>query len=92
MTQYGNGEENFDRLFKDNKWDEFFDYDWKDVFNIIKHTETTNDYQIVFKEVDDEKVVEILCAQHDFSEDRTRKILETLHTKPKSQKGLRDFF
>lgn len=92
VKQYGDGEENFEKLFKENKWDEFFDYDWKDVFNIIKHTETTNEYQIVFKEVDDDKVVEILCNQHDFSEDRTRKILETLHTKPKSQKGLGEWF
>lgn len=92
VKEYGDGEKNFDRLFKDNKWDEFFDYDWKDVFNIIKHTETTDDYKIVFKEVDDEKVVETLCKKHDFSEDRVRKILETLHTKPKSQKGLGEWF
>lgn len=92
VKEYGDGESNFDRLFKENKWEEYFDYDWKDVFNIIKHTETTADYRIVFKEVDDEKVVEVLCKKHDFSEERARKILESLHTKPKSQKGLGEWF
>lgn len=92
VKKYGDGEENFDKLFKDTKWEEHFDYDWKEVFNIIKNSETTDDYRIAFKEVDDEKVIEILCNKHDFSEDRIRKILETLHTKPKSQKGLGEWF
>jgi flap endonuclease-1 len=92
VKEYGDGEENFDKLFQDKKWDEYFDYDWKDVFNIIKHTETTNDYEIIFKEVDDEKVVETLCVKHDFSEERVRKILGALHKKPVAQKGLGDFF
>lgn len=92
VKEYGNSEKNFDKLFKEHKWDEYFEYDWKDVFNIIKHTETTNDYKIEFKEVDDEKVVEVLCTNHDFSEERVRKLLETLHKKPTAQKGLGEYF
>ncbi|MGV8141390.1 MAG: flap endonuclease-1 [Candidatus Woesearchaeota archaeon] len=92
VKEYGSGQENFDRLFKENGWKEHFDYDWKDVFDIIKNTKTTDDYKIMFRDVDDEKVVEILCKKHDFSEDRTRKVLETLHKKPAAQKGLGDYF
>ncbi|MGV8150447.1 MAG: flap endonuclease-1 [Candidatus Woesearchaeota archaeon] len=92
VKEYGASESDFERLFKDKGWETHFEYDWKDVFNIIKHTETTDDYKIFFNEVDDEKVVEILCKNHDFSEERTRKVLETLHTKPKSQKGLGEWF
>jgi flap endonuclease-1 len=92
VKEYGAKEEDFDRLFNEHKWNDYFDYDWKDVFNIIKHTETTNDYKIEFKEVDDEKVVDVLCKNHDFSEERVRKLLETLHKKPNAQKGLGDFF
>ncbi len=92
VKEYGHKESDFDRLFKDKGWDEHFDYDWKDVFNIIKDTETTDDYKIVFKEVDDEKVVDVLCKKHDFSEERVRKILEPLHARPKSQKGLGEWF
>jgi len=92
VKEYGHTEKDFDKLFIDYKWSEYFDYDWKDVFNIIKHTETTDDYDIRFMDVDDEKVVELLCQQHDFSEERVRKILDTLHKKPRAQKGLGEFF
>ena len=88
VKEYGSGEENFDKLFKDYKWSEYFDYDWIEVFDIIKNTETTDDYKIIFKEVNDEKVIDVLCNKHEFSEERVRKVLETLHSKPKSQKGL----
>lgn len=88
VKEYGSGEENFDKLFKDHKWSDFFDYDWIEVFDIIKNTATTDDYKIIFKEVNDDKVIDVLCNKHEFSEERVRKVLETLHSKPKSQKGL----
>lgn len=92
VKEYGSGMDSFDRLFKGVKWNEYFDYDWRDVFNIIKNTETTDDYKIIFKEVNDKKVIDVLCRKHDFSEERIKKILDTLHTGSKSQKGLSDFF
>ncbi len=92
VKQYGTGMDNFDKLFKEVKWDESFNYDWKDIFKTIKHTEITTDYSIKFKEVDDEKVIEVLCKKHDFSEERTRKVLENLHKKPIAQKGLGEYF
>jgi flap endonuclease-1 len=92
VKEYGPEMDNFDRLFRENDWNEHFDYDWKEVFEIIKHTKTTDDYRIVFKDVDDEKVVETLCKKHDFSEERVRKVLETLHKKPAAQKGLGEYF
>jgi flap endonuclease-1 len=92
VKEYGTGMNNFDKLFLENKWKEHFDYDWKEVFNVIKHTETTTDYNLQFKDVDDEKVVEILCKKHDFNEERTRAVLEKLHKRPIAQKGLGEFF
>lgn len=89
VTEYG---ADFDRLFTEVKWSEYFDYPWNDVFDVIKHTETTNDYAVQFTEPDDDAVVEVLCKQHDFNEERVRKMLETLHKKPKAQKGLTEFF
>ncbi|MGV8172253.1 MAG: flap endonuclease-1 [Candidatus Woesearchaeota archaeon] len=91
VKNYGSGMENFDKLFKENGWDEHFSYDWKDVFNIIKNTKTTSDYSVLFRDVDDEKVVETLCNKHDFSEERTRAVLEKLHKKPAAQKGLGEY-
>ena len=92
VKEYGTGEKNFDKLFIENGWKEYFDYDWKDVFNIIKHTETTNNYTLNFKEIDDEKIVDVLCKKHDFDEERMRKVLETLHKRPVAQKGLGEYF
>jgi flap endonuclease-1 len=88
VKQHGS---DFEKLFRESKWSEHFDYDWNDVFKVIRHTEVTKDYDIRFRDVDDDKVVEILCKNHDFSEERVRKLLEGLHTKPKSQKGLGDW-
>jgi len=92
VKEYGSGTDNFDKLFMENGWNEHFDYDWKDVFDIIKHTKTTDDYKIVFRDVDDEKVVETLCGKHDFNEERTRAVLEKLHKRPAAQKGLGEYF
>jgi len=82
----------FENIFSESKWNEHFDYDWKEVFEVIKNTKTTDDYNIKFSEVDDERVVETLCKKHDFSEERVRKVLETLHKKPVAQRGLGEYF
>jgi flap endonuclease-1 len=92
VKEHGSGMANFDKLFEEAEWDKYFDYDWKDVFNIIKHTETTSDYKLTFKDVDDEKVVDVLCNKHDFNEERTRAVLEKLHKRPVAQKGLGEYF
>lgn len=89
VKEYG---KDFEKIFTEAKWSEHFDFSWKEVFDVIKHTDVTSDYKLVFEDVDDEKVVEMLCRQHDFSEDRVRKVLETLHKKPAAQKGLGDYF
>jgi len=92
VKEYGTGMDNFDKLFKSVEWDKHFDYDWKDVFDIIKNTKTTDDYTLMFKDVDDDKVVEVLCGKHDFNEERTRAVLEKLHKRPAAQKGLGEYF
>jgi flap endonuclease-1 len=82
----------FEKIFTEAKWDEHFDYEWKEVFEVIKNTKVADEYIIKFKEPDDEKIVEILSKKHDFSEERVRKVLETLHKKPVAQKGLGEYF
>ena len=62
------------------------------MFDIIKNTKTTDDYTLMFKDVDDDKVVEVLCGKHDFNEERTRAVLEKLHKRPAAQKGLGEYF
>lgn len=85
--------DNFEKLFEDVKWNEFFDFDWKDAFNVIKNMETTDDYELKWNDVDREKIIDIMVTEHDASLERIEKSLNELEklNKEKEQKGLGDF-
>ncbi len=83
----------YDQLFIDLKWSEFFDYDWKEVFYTIKQIKTTNDYDLTFSPVNVEGVKKILCDNHDFTEDYVDRSLKkvVVSKDAQSQKSLFDF-
>ena len=81
---------NFDKLFLDLKWKEYFDYDWQEVFNLFKNAKVTNEYSLKFENVDKEKIIKILVDEHDFSLERIEKQLNLLNEN--KQKGLREWF
>jgi len=84
----------FDQLFETVKWNEHFDYSWKDVFNLFKDMPVEKNYSLQWKEIDCDKVIEVLCEKHDFSKLRAIDTLDNLskaQTKL-AQKGLGDFF
>jgi len=68
-------------------------FDWPDIFEIFKKPDITKDYKIKFKDVNEKKVKELLCKEHDFSSERVESALNKLHEhkKERSQKGLGDF-
>jgi len=76
IKQYG---DDFDSLFKEVKWDEYFDYPWEDVFDTIKTMEVTDDYILDFKDPDNEKIIDLLCKKHDFSLDSVNNKLDKLY-------------
>ncbi|MEM4397029.1 MAG: flap endonuclease-1 [Candidatus Woesearchaeota archaeon] len=80
----------FDLLFNDVKWNDFFDYDWKYVFKTIKEMPVKKDYKLEFKEIDKNKIYDML-VDYDFNKERIENILNDL-SKKKEQKGLGDFF
>jgi flap endonuclease-1 len=84
----------FDKLFSDAKWDDFFDFGWEDVFYQIKKMPVTDDYSLEWRGLDPEKIVEILVDRHDFSKERVDSTLDKLkrELKENAQKGLDDFF
>ncbi len=88
VKQHG---EDFDTLFKEAKWGDYFDYPWQEVFNTIKEIPVTDDYNLEFNPVDEDKVIEILCSNHGFSEERISLTLSKLQKKNKQQKGLGDW-
>jgi len=85
IKKYG---KNFDSLFKEVKWD--FDFSWRDVFQTIKNIPVKENYNLSWNEINADKVLEILL-QHDFSEQRVKKLLEPI-VKKQSQKNLKSFF
>ncbi|MFC1728487.1 flap endonuclease-1 [Nanoarchaeota archaeon] len=85
--------DDFEGLFKEVKWGEYFDFDWKDAFNLLKNMETTDDYELKWSDIDREKIIELMVTEHEASLERIEKALNELEkvNKEKSQKGLGDF-
>ena len=85
---------NFDQLFIDLKWDDYFDCSWSEVFYLIKKMPTTDEYELEWKPIDYDKVIEILVVKHSFNETRVRAVLDKLKKDQSqlSQKGIGDFF
>lgn len=85
----------WDNLFKKVEWSKHYpDLEWRELFNTFKNIPVTDDYQLEWKSVDEEKVRQLLVKEHDFSEERVLKKLEPLKelAKKLNQKGLGSFF
>jgi flap endonuclease-1 len=87
-------DKDFDKLFKELKWDEYFDFPWTEVYYLIKNMPTTDDYKLEWNEPNEEELKRILVDEHDFSIERITKFFESYKKSKKdnSQKGLGDFF
>ena len=85
-------ETDFDKMFKKVGWD--FPFKWTEPFNVIKKMPTIKDYKLKWKDLDRDKVIEILCKRHDFDKQRILKKLNDLEKekKKKQQKGLGEWF
>ncbi len=84
----------FEALFKEAKWNDFFDFSWEEVFDLIKHMPVNKDYHLKWTKIDEDKIKKLLIDKHDFSEERVKAQLGDL-IKPgekRSQKGLSEFF
>ncbi|MBI2647509.1 flap endonuclease-1 [Candidatus Woesearchaeota archaeon] len=91
VKKYGT---NFEALFKEAKWSNFFDFSWQEVFDLIKNMPVNEQYKLKWTDLDEEKIIKLLCEKHDFSEDRVKGQIEVLvkEKQKKNQKGLSDFF
>ena len=49
---------------------------YREIRNIFLNPEVTEDYDIEFEVPDGDRVIELLCDEHDFSEERVKKALE----------------
>lgn len=85
---------NFGVMFNEAKWNDFFDFSWQEVFDLIKNMPVDKDYHLKWVDADEEKIMKLLVDRHNFSEERVRNQIEGLvkENKKKSQKGLGEFF
>ena len=82
----------YDELLKEAKWDENFDYSWKEVFDLIKNMKVADDYKLKWEPVNKEKIISVLVEEHDFSRERVENALAKLgESTDKQQKSLSDF-
>jgi flap endonuclease-1 len=91
VKKYGS---DFDNLFKDVKWDDYFPFPWTDVFYTIKKMKVTDEYELKWRDIDEKKLFDLLVKKHDFSEERVLGVIEKLnkYKGKRQQKGLGDFF
>ncbi len=84
---------NFDKLFKEVKWEDYFKFSWKEVFDLFKNIPVTDKFKLEWKDIDKEKVLKLLVDEHDFSEERVNSGIERLmkEKEKKKQKSLVDF-
>src|SRR3989338_2721365 len=87
-------ENDLDDLFREAKWNDFFEFPWLEVFELIKHMPVDKNYHLKWAYVDEDKIMKLLVDNHDFSEERVRNQIEGFakFKEKKNQKGLSDFF
>jgi len=91
VKQYG---KNFDTLFTQTKWNEYFEISWQEVYHTIHDMPTTDDYELNWKNIDTEKTMKLLCDEHNFSKERIESALSKLtqETEKNKQKNLGAWF
>lgn len=71
---------------------ELTDYDLDDVYNIFMNHDVNTDYEIKWNKVDKEGLVEFLCYEHGFSENRVLKAADKLKKLTSTQGSLDAWF
>jgi flap endonuclease-1 len=88
LKQHGT---DYDALFKELKWEDFFDFGWKEVFYTFKNMKTTNHYNLEFGDIDEKGINKFLVEEHDFSPQQVERSIKTIKVPPVDQKSLFDF-
>jgi len=83
----------FEGLFREVKWETFFDFSWHDVYDLIKHLPVEEHYKIEWNGMQREKLINLLVDEHDFSLERVESSLGKFKKEDsrKRQKSLTDF-
>lgn len=88
----------FDSMFKECRWDDYFDVSWYEVFNLIKNMPKKKEFDLKFTDPNIDEIKNILVKNHDFNEERIDSKLSRLlkrkaeKNKEKSQSSLNKWF
>jgi flap endonuclease-1 len=85
----------FEKIFEVVKWAEYFpDISWNKIFDVIKHIPVTDEYNLEWKNIDEEALFDLLVKKHGFGEERVRSKIDKLKGIQNNlkQKGLSSFF
>ncbi len=89
IKKFGN---NFELLFKYIKWENYFDVDWRELFEFFKQPPTI-ECEIKFNKIEEDKIIEILIEKNEFSKERVLRYIEILKkSNYNKQKTVLDFF
>jgi flap endonuclease-1 len=92
IKEYG---KDFDTIFKQVEWDNAYsDLSWKVIFDTIKDIPVTDDYDLEWKNFDEDELKEMLVKEFEFSRDRVNSKLDKLKKTKENmaQTGLNKFF
>ncbi len=67
-------------------------FDPRDLMNFFLNPPVKKDYSLVWRPIDDDKVIDLLVGKYEFSEERVKNTLSKLKSIPKNQSTLTKFF
>jgi len=71
-------ENSIEEVFEKVGWNNYFDVDWKHIYNIFTSMEVNKDYSLEWKEFDKEAIINFLVEEHDFTKERVERALSRL--------------
>jgi len=86
--------DDYESIFNEACWDDFFPFSWYEVYKSLRNIPVTDEYNLKWLPPDTKGIIELLCKNHEFSEERIGSQLEKLEKSvgSRKQKGLGDFF
>lgn len=64
-------------------------FDWKEIFELFKKPDVSKNYKIKFSKINPEKIKELLCKKHDFSEERVENAIKKIEEAKEEEKQQR---
>ncbi len=72
-------EHSIEEVFDIVKWNDYYDFSWKEVFNIFNIKD--KNISIEFPKVNEGKIMELLCEKHEFNRERVENAIKKIKNK-----------